>query len=476
MKLLLINPPTFNIIVGNNPKSINEGRGFLPPLGLMYIAGYILKNTDVEVNILDCEVEQLTYNQIKDRIVQEKPDVVGMTVLTFTLMDVMELAKIIKEINSNIKIVLGGIHANIYPEETIKIKEIDFLVLGEGERFFRDLLNNIDNVKNLYNIKGIVFRDQGKIINTGCQDFIENLDQIPFPARNLTPYKKYQSILAKESIVTTMLTSRGCPYRCLFCDRPHLGKKFRARSAKNVVDEMEECKKMGINEILIYDDTFTIDRQRVLDICSEIKRRNLEIKWDVRARVDTVDKEILQLMKEAGCVRIHYGVEAGTQKILNILRKGFTLETIKETFKITKELGIQTLAYFMIGSPTETIEDIKKTINFAKEIDPDFVNFSITTPFPATDLYLLGLKKGIIKYDYWKEFAENPKANFIPFFWEENLKREELIDLVRKAYKSFYLRPDYIIKKILELRSWDEFKKKVRGMLNIITLNYEIKN
>ena len=469
MKILLINPPILNIIAGNLPEILEEENDILPPLGLMYLAGYLEKFTNHQVKILDCSVEKLNYQGLKNRIKQENPDVVGITTLTFTLIDVIKTIKIVKQINRNIKVILGGPHIHIYPEETMTIKEVDFCVLGEGERPLKDLLDNIDNIKALYKIKGIVFRDkEGKIINTGAPDFIQDLDSLPFPARHLTNYKKYSSTIAKRFPVTTMITSRGCPFNCLFCDRPHLGHQFRARSAKNVVDEMEQCKKMGIEEIFIYDDTFSVNRQRVLDICSEIQKRKLDIAWDVRTRVDTVDEQMLREMRKAGCQRIHYGVEAGTQKILNVLRKGITLEQVERAFYWSKKVGIQTLAYFMLGSPTETKEDITATLNLAKKLNPDYAHFSITTPFPATDLYYLGLKQKILPYDYWKEFAENPRPDFRSYFWEENFTREELIALLKKAYRSFYFRPTYILKTLINIRSLPEFKAKFKAGLNML--------
>ena len=372
MKILLINPPSSNLILTNLPEEIAQ-EDPMPPLGLMYIAAYLEKYTNHEIKILDCLIEKINHEQLKEKIKQEKPNVVGITTLTFTLIDVLRTAKTVKEINQDTKVILGGPHVNIYPEETLNFPEIDFLVLGEGEKPVKDLLDNLNQTEKLREFKGIAFKNENKIINPGPRELIQNLDELPFPSRNLIPNKKYSSVLSENNPVTTLFSSRGCPFRCTFCNRAHLGKTFRARSAKNVVDEMEECKKIGIGEIFIYDDTFTINRQRVLDICSEIKKRNLKIYWDVRARVDTVDEEVLNQMKNTGCQRIHYGVEAGTEKILKVLNKGITLEQIEKTFKLTRKIGVQTLAYFMIGSPRETKKDIMETIKFAKKIKPDFV-------------------------------------------------------------------------------------------------------
>lgn len=470
MKILFINPPADHEITSCNPEIIKEERGHEPPLGLLYISGYLQQNSSYELGFVDAQAEELSYDQLKQRINQENADVVAMTIMTFTILDVIKTVKIIREISSNIKIVLGGPHAHIYPEKTINLEGIDYVVLGEGERTFFNLLDNLNNSEKLKQTEGLVFKENGKIINTGNTNYIKNLDELPFPARNLTPYKKYSSLLARKNPITTMFTSRGCPYQCSFCDRPNMGKGFRARSAKNVVDEMEECLNMGIKEIFIYDDTFTVQKQRVLDICNEIQRRNLKFSWDIRARVDTVDEEMIKKLKKAGCARIHYGVEAGTEKILKVLNKKINLEQVIKTFEITKKHGISTLAYFMVGCPTETREDILETINFAKKLEPDFVQITIFTPFPATKIYRQGLEDGFFEKDYWLEFAKNPKPGFETKYWEENLSLKELQELIIYGYKQFYTRPKYIIKKLFQIRSWDELKRKIKAGLKVITM------
>jgi len=470
MKILLIYPPANNMITTNVPTIVEGEKGFYPPLGLMYVAAYAEKYTDHEIEILDTQVENLSYAEIETRIRKIKPDVVGIQTMTFTLIDALTTAEIVKNIDETIHVNLGGPHVGIYPLETIKRKEVDSLVLGEGEITFTQLINNIDDKEKLRGIKGLVFKDKGEIINTGQSDFIDNLDDIPFPARHLTHYNKYYSLLAKRSPVTTMFTSRGCPYNCLFCDRPSMGKKFRARSAENVVHEFEECFNMGIKEIFIYDDTFTIDRQRVIDICDKILERNLDIGWDIRARVNTVDEELLRKLKAAGCERIHYGVEAGTPEILKVLRKGITLEQAQKAFKMTRDIGIDSLAYFMIGSPGETREQIMQTMKFAGNLNPDYVHFSITTPFPATDLYKQGLNTRIFADDYWSDFAANPTKDFIPQLWEGELNREELVVLLKKAYKNFYLRPNYIMKKLVAVKSIGELKRKAKAGIKVFKI------
>jgi len=353
--------------------------------------------------------------------------------MTFTLIDVIKTINIVKKIKPESKLVLGGPHVSIYPKETINIKGVDFVVLGEGEKIFAKLIDNIDNFEKLKEIKGLVYKNKdGTIVHTGLPGLIpENeLDKLPFPKRELTPYKKYTSILAKRTPITTLFTSRGCPYKCSFCNRPHLGNIFR--------------------------------------ICKLIIKKELDIGFDIRARVDTLDEELLQLLKKAGCRGIHYGIEAGTEKILKVLRKGITLQKAKEIFELTRKYKIQTLAYFMIGSPNETIEDIFETFRVSKWLKPDFVHMTILTPFPATDIYFQALSKGVFKNDVWKEFAKNPDENFEPPCWEENFTRQELEKLLIKGYKTFYTRPSYIIKNLFKIRSFGEFKRKTKAGIKVI--------
>ncbi len=470
MKILLINPPRENEIIGNNPRIIEEERGFNPPLGLLHVAAYVENFTKHHIEVIDAQVEQLSYSELKDRIRSFSPDVVGMTAMTMTMVDVIKTAKIVKHINKHCPIVLGGAHVYLFPEETISLENIDYLVIGEGEIAFKELLDNIEDNEKIKDVPGLVFKSNGQIINTGLRRFIHNLDQLPFPARHLVPYQQYKSLLARGRVVTTIFTSRGCPFSCTFCGRPHLGKQFRARSAKHVVDEIEVCLNMGISEFLFYDDTFTIDKQRAIDICNEIIDRKLEIGWDIRTRVDTINEDIIKLLKKAGCQGIHYGVESGTEKVLKLLNKGITIPQVKEIFDLTRKNGIPILAYFMIGNPHETLKDIKQTFQMMKELNPDYVHLTVLTPFPGTRIYFDGLKNGIIKEDYWRHFSKHPTKEFIPPHWGEYFSRSELEQLLVKGYRSFYLRPSYIVKRMLKLKSFSELKKKAMAGFKVFLM------
>ncbi len=469
MKVLLIEPSMNNIISFSIPSIESEDSGFYPPLGLMYLAAYLTQNSDHQVQIIDMPVEKMTYETLEKEIKERAPDVVGIHATTFTIVDALLVANTVKKVKPHIHVCLGGPHTTIYPEETIDRPEIDFLVLGEGEVIFTELINALENGGDLKKIKGIVFKRGGKIINNGLAEPISDLNKLPFPNRKLIPYQKYHSIIARHPVITTFLTSRGCPYHCTFCYQ-FMGRNYRYRSVANVMEEIEECLKLGIKEFFFFDETFTINRERALAICDEIINRKLDISWEIRARVNTVDREMLAKFKKAGCERIQFGVETSSPEILKIIKKGITITQVREAFKMAKDVGLTTFADFMIGLPTETREQALRTIEFSKELKPNYVQFGITTPLPATELYESGFEKGLYHEDYWRDFARNPSKEFIPKVWEEHLLREELLFLLNYAYRSFYMRPSYILKELFRIKSFDELKRKVKGGLKISRL------
>lgn len=450
MKILLINPPNSHELIANDPVIVKDQQGLYPPLGLLHLASHLQKKH--KVRIVDCQTDCNSVGDIAEAIVLFKPDVIGMTVMTFTLIDCLEAMKTIREFSDAV-VVLGGPHPTIYPAETLVTFGCDFVIQGEGEIAFEKLLENLTS-------KNRVWREDS---------FIEDLDTLHYPARELTPYKLYYSVLAEETPTTTMFSSRGCPFQCTYCDRPALGKRFRSMSADRTVDEMEHCQCLGIKEIFFYDDTFTVNKRRVMDICWLIVDRGLKITWDVRARVDTVDEEMIIAMKEAGCVRIHFGVESAQPHILKALNKGITREQVTNAFKWCKKHGIKTLAYFMIGNPGETSEDIDETLRFAKELNPDYMQCTILTPFPATKLYRNALARGFYG-DVWREYAINPTPEFQAPIWPENFTREQLQKKLKSFYRGFYLRPMFLLKAILEIRNLAQLKRYFKAGLSLLKM------
>lgn len=473
MKILLINPPRWNELVGKNPAIIEKHRGFNPPLGLLHLASSIQKYTSNDVDVLDTQPTKLTYIQLEKYLKDKLYDIVGISVMTFTLIDSYHTAKLVKKVMPKAKVIMGGPHVHLYPLETINLDCVDFAFMGEADLSFIKFLQNLENGTNFQEILGLVYRNNNKEIVKNNFPLLNNLDEIPFPDRNLLNINRYNSLLSRGSLSTTIISSRGCPFKCAFCDRPlsPITSYFRYRSANNVVDEICECIELGIKDFLFYDDTFTVNKKRVFEICEEINKRHLNIRWDIRTRVDLVNEEMLKSLKKAGCQAIHYGVESGNDKILKAIKKGFTTKKAKETFYLTKKHKIDTLAYFMIGLPSETLSDIQNTFDLAKNINPDYAHFTIFSPYPRTELYYLGLEKGIIKKDLWKEFAQNPLIEFKIPIWEENFTREQLYKKIVALYKNFYLRPSYIIKRGLKIRSKNELLKKAKAGLSVFLMS-----
>jgi anaerobic magnesium-protoporphyrin IX monomethyl ester cyclase len=453
MNILLVNPMDSGNINTRLPASLNEAQGVYPPLGLAYIAA-VLEENNQSVIILDCKALNCTSDDIKNFIRTSKPDIVGITAMSSTLMGALEVAKLAK--SAGAVVVMGGSQLAAYPIETLSYEYIDYGIIGEGEYSMLEVIQALESKSDLSSIQGLVYKKDGNIISNG-ERIVEDIDLLPLPARHLLPMSKYHCVIT-ETPFTTMFSSRGCPSKCGFCFKQPSDKKIRFRNPVKVVEEMEELiNKYHVKEIMFYDDSIVINRNHIVGICEEIFNRNLHVKWESPARIDNMDYNLLRMMKMAGCIRLRYGVESGNENILKLMHKGITLDKIREVFKMTHEIGIETFAYFIIGYATETPETIRNTINFAKELNPDWVMFTLATPYPHTDLYELAVKENIINKYYWSDFTLGIRSDRIPYL----INNAE--DWISIAYKEFYLRPSYILKKLKKLNSIDTLKKYIRG-------------
>jgi anaerobic magnesium-protoporphyrin IX monomethyl ester cyclase len=467
MRILLINPPVDNVITSAYPKCFHHLRGVQPPLGLLYLASYLNKiNSALNIKVFDACAEYYSLQNLKELICDFKPDVVGVQIFSFTLIDSLDVLKTIKENYPEIYTVAGGPHVTLFPEETMSFSFVDFAVIGEGEIPFSQLVQSIAGEGiGLNSINGIAYRENSELFIDKKHNNIECLDDIPIINRKLLPYKKYSSVFSRNSIMTAMITSRGCPYHCVYCS--NFNHKPRAHSAEYVIQEIKNCVDLGINEIFIIDDTFSYDMERAKSICKGIIKNKIELKWYVNTRINTMDEELLGLLKQAGCRRVNYGIESGSQKIINNIKKGIKLEKAKHIIRKTKAAGLDVYCFFMIGLPGETMSDIKQTIKFVKETKPDFAQFSVTTIEPGTELYNMALNTGIIKYDVWREFALNPKANFISPVWTENFDSQELYNILSSMYKRYYLSPRFIIRNVFNRYNWLNFSKTVSAIIRV---------
>lgn len=478
MKILLLFPPQDQIVSPGYMKTIQEGLGFLPSLGLLYLATYLQERTRHEVDLLDAYVERMSFDDVEAYIRKTQPDAVGIGAMTFTLIDALDAARRVKAVDPSIPVVLGGPHTALFPRESVDLPCIDYVIMGEGEVPLAQLLDRLEEIGR---VRGASWRgDDGlplggksatddlpavleKLTTTmKHRYFFQDLDTLPLPKRELGPFKKYSTVVSRRPPTTIMVSSRGCPYSCSFCYTAG-GKKYRERTPADVVAEMKACIDIGIHEFLFFDETFTINKERIYAICDAVIESGIDVSWDVRARVDCVDADLLKKMRRAGCGRVQYGIESGTQRVMDILNKGTTLEQARNAIKWTKAAGMSTYADFMIGAPGETRAEIMETLRFAESLKLDYLHFSVTMPLPNTVLHRMGIRQGIITEDTWRDFAKNPTNAFEVPYWTEIFTREELDDLVTQCIKSTYLRPAYLLRSIGNIRSFGEFVRKARA-------------
>jgi len=390
MNVLLINP----IIRGEETPSYF-------PLGLGYIA-QVLLNKGHDVNILDINAYRLSQEEVEKRIRNISYDVVGITGLITEYNYIKWLISVLKDFNQEAKVILGGGLASASPKLLLEKIGADIVVIGEGEVTINEVIHGLENTRDLKLVKGIWFKEKDTIHQTVAREPIKSIDDIPFPNRDLFPMEIYIEGMKERWFfdmpirATNMITSRGCPYNCIYCDHGVWGKKFRARSAENIVDEIKLLiKKYDIQGVVFNDDTFVLDKKRIYSFCKLLKNQKIKISWACNGRVNLMDQNLLKEMKSAGCKTIAYGIESGSQTILNEMNKQVTVDQAKKAIKLTRDVGITPIAYLMIGLFSETEKTIKETVNFCKETGIRG-SFNFVTPIPGTVLYQKAKEMGKI--------------------------------------------------------------------------------
>ncbi len=476
MKVLLIAPPDENTLVLATPAPVNKGMGKYPPLGLMYVAAACRRDTGAQVALIDAIAEGLSYPALAGRIKAFAPDIVGIQAMTFTLIDASRTAQVVKQAAPSALVVVGGPHAALYPLETLKLPNVDVVVVGEGEMSFPRLVGAVQTGEPLDNIAGLCFRRDGQTVLNERPLLIDDLDSLPYPARDLVPTEVYQSVLSDhtERKMTTIMGSRGCPMRCIFCDRPQFGKTFRQRSVENILDEMQECvDRFNIREFVFYDDTFSLSRRWVRRFVGGLMDRKLDVAYDVRIRVDILEEDCLDRLARSGCRRIHVGVESGDEQVLEIIRKGIDIATVRRVVHRAGHLGVETLGYFMLGLPGEREAQARRSLDLALSLPFDYVQFAITCPFPGTHLYKMAMERGICRGDVWRQYAADPRPDFVAPAWTEYFTREQLWELARRSYREFYFRPRYLLRRLGAVSSGADFAKKARTGLAMLQWSWQ---
>ena len=474
MKVLLMVAPSEDALTLEASNDIAQNMGCFPPLGILYVGTYLKENSGHKVHIIDSETERLSFADIEKRVTKIKPDVIGITTFTNTLRNVLDLIKLVKRIYPECIVVLGGPHIPLYPEETIEFDEVDYAISGDGEYSFKTLLDVLEqklpmDIKDekLKKIEGIVFKTNDGLIYKNGFARVKNIESLPFPDRSFLQKELYYCILGKNRLMTTIMSSRGCPFHCTFCNTPD--KVYRFRSPKSVVDEIESVVAMGVEEVFFFDDLFNINEKRVIEICDEIIKRKIKVKWAFRGRVNGITEELVRKAKLAGCERIQYGIEKATDESLKKVKKDSTVKGIVRAVKLTKKYGLMCVGNFLFFTPGEDEHDAEEIINFSLKLPLDHAEFSVFIPYPGTRIYEEGLKSGFFEKDYWREYAKNPAKDF-QIIWEEKVSKENMYYISSKAHKRFYLRPRIIWNEFKRISSLKEFIRVAKGALIILTL------
>jgi anaerobic magnesium-protoporphyrin IX monomethyl ester cyclase len=423
MEILLVMPQN-PVFVGSNTL----------PVGLAYLASS-LEKAGHEVECLDFRVEQ----NVNIRKIVKDFDLVGISSCTPSIKEAWRLAAIAKRYGKTV--VLGGPHPSALPEESLQKKPVDIVVRGEGEETFKEICSG----KRKEKILGISYKRGSKIKHNPNRPFIKDLDSLPFPSRHLFKFRKYYSEFHRHRMVGDILTSRGCPYNCSFCYKAVFGRQYRVRSAKNVVREWRDLINMGYEEIGIIDDNFSVDQKRAIDICNMIVKQKLNIDWTATngLRVDSVSAPLFKAMKKSGCYRIALGVESGSQFILDKIGKCTNLKLIRNAVKLAKKFGFETYLFFMVGNLYENEETVQKTIDFAKELDGDYTQFTVATPYPGTRMYDTIKREGKFLIKDWEKFGSYENR---AYFEHNGITAGFVEKMYKKAYRQYYLRPRIIWK------------------------------
>lgn len=471
MKVLLINPPYS--AEERYGKDLGRFGPLNEPLGLAYIAAN-LERAGHEVAILDAPALGIGSSEILSRMAGRGYGVVGVTMLTPMYARSTEVVRIIRKAYPGITIVVGGAHPTILPRETLlENPEIDFAVMGEGEGVMSTLAGALEAGKGTADIPGIAFRHDGEVSVNPPATPVADLDDLPMPSRHLLPMDAYHMTRSRSrsSHAFTVSVARGCPFDCAFCCRI-FGRKVRHHSVGRILQEiLVLVEKHGAKEINLEADTLTLNKTFLRSLCEGLLRSGLSerVIWTCESRVDTVDFELLKKMKEAGCWQVSYGVETGTQRLLDIIQKGITIEQIVKTFGLTKKVGIGIRAFYMLGLPTETREESLRTISFARKLDADWSQFTLFTPFPGTALYDLAVKEGVLRSHDWADFKTHggwTKGGlaYIP----KGRSLSEMKNLQKRAYRALYMQPKVFLRFLKKVDSLAKLRVYGEGLWVLI--------
>jgi radical SAM superfamily enzyme YgiQ (UPF0313 family) len=444
-------------------QTFHDNFGVLPSLSLGYVAA-LFEREQWDCRYYDIIPHGYTLESLIQALREYKPDLLAFSLYTYHFHENRYWIRHLREA-LNVPVLVGGVHLSLYPQETFAYPEFDYGLVGEAESSLPAFAQAFENQSGWKDVPGLIWRDGEEVVCNAAPPQWLDLDSSPYPARHLFPNEKYFTFVSQRRNFTPMMTSRGCPYRCIFCEQG--SKTFRAHSPEYVVGEVEECvARYGVQEIDMFDSSISVDKNRIFAISELMQSRGIDVAWSARSRIDTVNYDVLKAMHDCGCYRIYFGIESGDETVLSKLRKGTSLDHIRQTIRDCKEIGIETLGFFMFGCPGDTAETIERTTRFALELDLDFAQFNGVRALPGTELYEMVLPEQ--GEDYWQSYiVDETKSDFIARAGCD-LPQEEINRLLRKAYMRFYYRPRYIWKKLKRLRSWEELAKYSKAAIDMV--------
>ncbi|KXA99703.1 hypothetical protein AKJ40_02580 [candidate division MSBL1 archaeon SCGC-AAA259M10] len=443
MRWLLVEPPV--------QSDIQASLGAVGIPSSAYLAPILERNNE-EVRIEDAPALDHNLEDVADVIRDYDPDYVGISALTTDIEEAYRVAEAAKKSDQSRKVILGGAHPTLRPKETLEeCSSVDIVARGEGE----EIIDEISRFEDLSRIKGISYRENGNIIENQDREPIMDLDSLPFPAYHLLPMERYEFDGIRYA---TMITSRGCPFNCVFCASSRIcGKKWRGKSPERVLEQMKALRyDYDVKEIEILDDTFVLDKNRATEICDLMVEEGLDITWSCSSRVDTMDSSLAEKLREAGCHTVYMGIESGVQEVLDRLKKGITIEQARDAVEAVKEADMNVVGSFILGVPGETKKQMEKTIDFAKELDITLAQFTLFTPYPGTESYVNAEENDLFLTKDWSDFS-----TLDPIIKNDEMSAEELKNFMRQAYIRFYLRPSYIWRAVKTGELWSLLKKGI---------------
>jgi radical SAM superfamily enzyme YgiQ (UPF0313 family) len=441
---------------------------------MLYLASY-LQSQGIEVQVVDSAVKGHSLSEILTIIRDVNPSLLCMSIMTPQALPCLKISEALRARNEQTKIVVGGPHISSTFDELLQVTDaIDFAVYQEGELTLHELCRTVADRGVLADIAGLIYRADGEVIVNPPRGHIQDLDRLPFPDLAMVDVEDYDSYYARTLPLTSMITSRGCPYSCSFCDQyaTH-GRKLRLRGVANVVDEIAHNRdRFGISQIVFKDSTFTVNRAWVQELCGEIIARKIAIDWVCNTRADLVDKETIEIMKKAGCYMIQMGIESGSQEILKNIDKQLEIDDVIRAVNQCKRAGIEICGYFMIGNPGETRDTALETIRFARSLELDYALFSMTIAYPNTEVYRWAVEHGALTDPQWylrpTGRASRGVRSLLGNVDLEGLPVSEQLRMVKRADRAFYLRPSYILRRMASMRSWAQLRRTLVSVREVV--------